>query len=532
MTTTLEWPLASALIALAVPSLLALTALATPRLLSPRRACGASVASLVLTVVLVVGAALSHGPTANVPLAGVCVSAVTSAMLLLVCSIGVVIARYSMTYLEGEPRLASYLRWLMLTLSAVTSVVIANNLLVMVVAWTATGLALHQLLTFYPDRTAALVAAHKKFLVSRLADLSLLVSVVLVHANTGSLDLDRIATWADHHPELTPSMHLAAVLVVVAVALRSAQLPFHGWLIQVMESPTPVSALLHAGIVNIGGFVLIRLAPWMVHARPAQYLLVIIGLVSAILAALVTTTRVSVKVALAWSTCAQMGFMLVECGLGAWHLALLHLLAHSLYKAHAFLRSGSAVEGWRVQALLESPTVPSTRRFAVACVLASSGAMLFVLFVRAAFPGEASNGPSLPVLSVLLGLSSVPLLASGLARGGATTAVIAARVGVVAVLYLGWHVAAAHLLPSHPQAASGGAWLLVGAALVSLFAVKATLALLPRGRVARALYPWLYAGLYLDEGFTRLTFHVWPPRLRPRPKPRMDHVRAPVEVEA
>ncbi len=92
-------------------------------------------------------------------------------------------------------------------------------------AWTATSLALHQLLTFYPDRTGALVAAHKKFLVSRLADLCLLACLPLVHASVGSLNLDQIAAWAGAHPGLSPSMHVAAVLVVVAVALKSAQLP-------------------------------------------------------------------------------------------------------------------------------------------------------------------------------------------------------------------------------------------------------------------------------------------------------------------
>jgi NAD(P)H-quinone oxidoreductase subunit 5 len=119
------------------------------------------------------------------------------------------------------------------------------------------------------------------------------------------------------------------VLLVASAALKCAQLPFHGWLIQVMEAPTPVSALLHAGVVNIGGFLMIRLAPLMTQSEIAQTLLVICGCTTAVIAALVMTTRVSIKVALAWSTCAQMGFMLLECGLGAYPLALLHIVAHS-----------------------------------------------------------------------------------------------------------------------------------------------------------------------------------------------------------
>src|SRR5690349_16746348 len=126
-------------------------------------------------------------------------------------------------------------------------------------------------------------------------------------------------------------------------------------MLQVMEAPTPVSALLHAGVVNIGGFVMIRLAPLMAHATLAQNILVGVGLFSTIIASLVMATRAAIKSVLAWSTIGQMGFMLVQCGLGAWHLALMHLLAHSCYKAHSFLSSGSIVRQWRAAHLVHSP---------------------------------------------------------------------------------------------------------------------------------------------------------------------------------
>ena len=392
-------------IALAIPATLALTAV-----LSPRRAGLASVAALGLAMVFVIGTMLT-GTGSTACHCGVRVDIVTCVMLLLVSSLGAVIVRYSWTYLQGDPGLATYLRWLLLTLGAVTALVIANNLLAVALGWTATSLALHQVLTFYRDRTAALVAAHKKFLVSRLADGCLLACLALVHRDIGSFDLDRIAAWAGTHPELTPSLHIAAVLLVVAVALRSAQLPFHGWLIQVMEAPTPVSALLHAGVVNIGGFVLIRLAPWMAHAWIAQLLLVVIGLVSAIIAALVMTTRVSVKVTLAWSTCAQMGFMLVECGLGLWHLALLHLVAHSLYKAHAFLSAGTVVDDWRRHALTKRPMMTSWTRLGLVAVAALGLGTICFAIVHDRLIGLSSvDEIAVPMLVVLLGLSIVPLV--------------------------------------------------------------------------------------------------------------------------
>jgi NAD(P)H-quinone oxidoreductase subunit 5 len=346
MKTADEWSAVLQGVALLIPGVLALLAL-----VSPRRAALAASAALGLALLFGAGLFASqgscHGGGGDL---GVRLDAVTSVMLLLVSFIGLIIVRYARTYLHGEAGLARFHRWLLLTLAAVTSLVVVNNLLVLALAWIATSVALHQLLTFYPDRTAAVVAAHKKFLVSRLADLCLLGFLALTQASVGSLELDQVTAWAGAHPGRTPSMQLAAGLLVVAVALKSAQLPFHGWLTQVMEAPTPVSALLHAGVVNIGGFVLIRLAPLLAGAGPARMLLVVVGLVSTVIASLIMTTRVSVKVALAWSTCAQLGFMLVQCGLGLWHLALLHLVAHSLYKAHAFLSTGTAVHGWRLQA--------------------------------------------------------------------------------------------------------------------------------------------------------------------------------------
>ena len=268
----------------------------------------------------------------------------SAVMLGLISFIGVVILQYSRRYLDGDSGQSRYVRWFLAILAAVSLLVTANHLALLWLAWFATSLALHQLLTFYDDRPPALIAAHKKFITSRIADICLLIGFTLLASAADSAELDQIFARIASAETLWPGAGLAAILLAAAAALKCAQLPFHGWLIQVMEAPTPVSALLHAGVVNIGGFLMIRLAPVMVEAEVAQTLLVVVGSVTAVLASLVMMTRVSIKVALAWSTSAQMGFMLVECGLGAYSLALLHLVAHSLYKAHAFLASGSTVE--------------------------------------------------------------------------------------------------------------------------------------------------------------------------------------------
>src|SRR5699024_169473 len=175
----------------------------------------------------------------------------------------------------------------------------------------------------------------------------LIVAAVLAWQAVGSGSLAVLMQYiaAGHDG---PALVASGVLLALAVILRTALLPVHGWLIQVMEAPTPVSALLHAGVVNLGGYVLVFFAPLLDIAAPARWCLVIIGLVSAVVGGTVMLTRVSVKVHLAWSTLGQVGFMLLECGLGLYPLAALHLLGHSLYKAHSFLAASSVVRNTRL----------------------------------------------------------------------------------------------------------------------------------------------------------------------------------------
>jgi NAD(P)H-quinone oxidoreductase subunit 5 len=521
MKTFLEGPLVVSGLAAAIPILFALAAILVRRSAPLQRAT--RVSGLAAGLACLVGVGLFSPGGSPEALPGLRLDVVTGVMLLLVTGLGLAILHYSRSYLAGDPGVARYTRWILITLSAVTTLVVTNNLLVLALAWTATSLSLHQLLTFY-ERPAALVAAHKKFLASRFADLLLILSLVLVDLTVGSLNLDRIASWVEAREALPTSMTLAAILFALAACVKSAQLPLHGWLTQVMEAPTPVSALLHAGIVNIGGFLMIRLAPLMVQAPLAQTLLVCVGLTTTVLAALVLKTRVSIKVALAWSTCAQMGFMLVQCGLGAWHLALLHLVAHSLYKAHAFLSSGSTVETWRAGELALPVKCSSPGRLALATSLALAlvgGSCLAAVSLSGTRLDLASG-----VLALVVALALVPMLDRGLTGGLPTLRVAALRGLGVTGLYFLWHVAAAEVLPL-PEATGlfVEGWILVGLGFVGLFAVQTAVQLRPESALARSLHRWLFAGLFLDERFTRLTFHLWPPRLG------TSGARTPVAVE-
>ncbi len=266
-------------------------------------------------------------------------------LFLLVSFIGAVVMRFSRNYLAGDPGQSRFFADLSLTLAAVMLLVLAGNVWHLLAAWIATSLALHRLLLFYPDRPRAIAAARKKFVTARLGDLALAAAAVLVTTAFGTADIGAILSAAAAPAfEASAGITAACLLIAVAALLKSAQFPTHGWLIEVMETPTPVSALLHAGIVNAGGFLILRFADLIVQTPAALILLTAAGLATALFGCLVMLCQTSAKVALAYSTVAQMGFMLLQCGLGAFPLALVHIVAHSLYKAHAFLSAGGTAE--------------------------------------------------------------------------------------------------------------------------------------------------------------------------------------------
>jgi len=468
----------------------------------------ALLAALLAGLEVAVHGAASVAPAAWLP--AVRLDALSVMMLALTTFLGWVIVRYSRNYLAGDPDQNRYLAWLCLTLAAVWLLVMLNNLLLLCLAWTATSLALHQLLTFYRDRPAAIVAAHKKFLISRAADLLTLAGTLLVFLSLDTLQIDRITQLlAGGHPVDT-GLQLAAVLFVLSAILKCAQLPFHGWLLQVMEAPTPVSALLHAGIVNIGGFVLLRLAGLLETAPAAQLLLVVAGSVTAALAALVMMTRISVKVMLAWSTCAQMGFMLLEIGLGAYPLALLHLLAHSLYKAHAFLGAGETVARQRMLGI-----APVHRPLGNGLKLLTLAGLLLALGLAGFVSGlDPRHEPALWVLGGALASSLLPLVnAPAETRASRQVMLLIAYAFGLALLYGLWHRLFASLVPTSSLPPGHLGLAVAAICLAGLLVVQQIVLGQPQGRLSRWLHPRAFAGFHLDELFTRLTLRLWPVRM-------------------
>lgn len=422
-------------------------------------------------------------------------------MAVLVQLLGTVIAGFSARYLQGELGQKRYVAALASVLAAVHLLLLTNHWLILIAGWALVGVALQSLLCFYPDRAFARLAAHKKQIADRLADGLLVIAATLAWVEVGSGSLSDLWVHLAREGSSTP-LQISAVALVLAVILRTALLPVHGWLIQVMEAPTPVSALLHAGVLNLGGFVLIRFAPLLDTALPARSLLVLFGLATAVLAGMVMLTRISIKVRLAWSTVAQMGFMLLECGLGLYTLAALHLVGHSLYKAQAFLSASSVVRQTRLQAM-HGQTAPQPVSLALAPALAT----MTVMWVQSLT--DAAVWPWW--WSAVLGLAWAPLLWLPGGRSGYQALTLHFLSGALMVTGLSAAALLAHHLPlgTHdlPNHALGLVALL---GLCGLYLGQVLLQLRPQA--LRTWRRWSYAGFYVDEAYTRLALQVWPAR--------------------
>ncbi|NBN79585.1 oxidoreductase [Microvirga tunisiensis] len=347
--------------------------------------------------------------TADWPLLALRVDVISVTMLLLVAFVGWAVLRYSRTYLDGEAVQGAFTGWLAATLALVMLLVTAGSLVQLVLAWAAVSYGLIRLLLTYPDRPGAQRAVAKKRFTVLITEASLVVAVLFLALAYQTTDIARILAAAGEGQGGGLAIAAAAFLALAAV-IKSAQFPLHGWLTEVMEAPTPVSALLHAGVINAGGFLLIRFADVLLLSPGVMALLVILGGFTALFAALVMLTQPMVKTALAWSTVAQMGFMILQCGLGLFPLALLHILAHSLYKAHAFLSSGTAVAEVARSARPGAVAVPSGAAVGRAFLLAVA-----VYAAAAAAFGVADKSVQALALGAVLIFGVAYLLAQGFA---------------------------------------------------------------------------------------------------------------------
>jgi len=472
---------------------------------------GVAVAVVAAATTAVTGTTTS--PTIGVAGLGLAVrlDGLSLAMFVMVALLAVVILRYSVSYLDGDPGHGRFLGALAATVAAVEVLVLAGNLAQLAAGWVLTSLALHHLLLFYGDRPRARVAARKKFVTARVADVFLVGACVALYAFAGTGDLGTVfdrAAAAVAAADVPALLVLAAVSLAVAALVKSAQMPTHSWLIEVMESPTPVSALLHAGILNAGPFLVLRMAFVVDGTPPAAALLLVVGGATAVLASVALLSQPSVKAALAYSSVAHMGFMLFVCGMGLYPAALLHLVAHSFYKAHAFLSSGSVVDEARAAGVRPPRRLGSPARI-VASLLVAAGVFAAFAWV---WRVDVLADPMLVAMGAMLVLGTTQLMAPAVdadGRGRDVLRVAGMAAGVTAAFFTleaGAHHLLASTLPE--EVARPAALVAIVAAVITVMAVVIGLQIIeparPSGPRRRALAVHLRNGLYAGAVLDRL----------------------------
>jgi NAD(P)H-quinone oxidoreductase subunit 5 len=456
---------------------------------------------------------------------GIYLDSLSVVMLLLISFIGLIIVRYSVRYLDGEATQGRFLRSILFTLGAVLVMVLSRNLLMFTAAWMMTSYALHRLLLHYPDRAWAVWAARKKFLISRLGDAMLIAALVLTFRAFGSFDYHVIfdavsgtGPTASAPVWMSPGwlVSLIGVCFVIGAMTKSAQFPFHSWLPDTMETPTPVSALMHAGVINAGGFLVIRLSPLIAQSHVALDLLAAIGALTAIFGGVVMMTQTSIKRSLAYSTIAQMGFMMLQCGLGAFSAALLHIVAHSLYKAHAFLSCGSVLE--RAARVRTSPSPEPSAAYRIAsCAVAALIAVGASLLAASFWGISLGSKPGGAVLGLVTTLALTQLIWQSLLTGSKGLAVRGIGLAaVIAWVYLGGWLATDYLLgPAVPRQMLPMTPIdrvviaLVACGFIGAFMLQAAAAGLAHLPWVRAFYIHATNGFYADIPARRITAKLW-----------------------
>ncbi|MEW6153166.1 MAG: proton-conducting transporter membrane subunit [Actinomycetota bacterium] len=349
---------------------------------SCRWAVGAAAAAFAVAVAVAVVVAVD-GPFAAVvegsdgdALVGFHASRVTSVLGLLTTGVGLVVQSFAGRNMQGDLRGRRFFVLASLLTAATTSVAFAATLGVLCASWIVAGAALAKLVAHRATWQPAPRAAERVRRSLQVGDGALLLATLLAIVSAGEVDLRSPAGAAtelanESIPLLGWSvLPVVAVLLAVASVSRSALVPLHRWLPSTIAAPTPVSALLHAGVVNGAGVLLVRLAPVFGSSALATHLAFAAGAITACYATSVKLVRSDVKGNLAWSTAGQMGFMTVQVAIGALAAALLHVVGHGMYKAALFLAAGGSVAAHHRHHQRPAPRVVARRpRLAVAVVV-------------------------------------------------------------------------------------------------------------------------------------------------------------------
>lgn len=275
----------------------------------------------------------------------VSVDHITALMLVMISTVSCVVHFYSIGYIRGSARDNSFFAFISMFTSFMFLMVMSTNMLQIFVGWEGVGLSSYLLIGFWHKKDSANKAAMKAFVVNRLGDCGFVMAMAILYGLVGSLDLVDIAYfYRDGCGSHQCALLLVYFCLLAACMAKSAQLGLHVWLHDAMEGPTPVSALIHAAtMVTAGVFLFAKFISSLPSIAFFDAFVTIVGIKTAVIAALIACAQTDIKKAIAYSTCSQLGYMFIACGLRAYDAALFHMFTHAFFKGLLFLCAGNVI---------------------------------------------------------------------------------------------------------------------------------------------------------------------------------------------
>ncbi|MXV51640.1 NADH-quinone oxidoreductase subunit L [Pedobacter sp. HMF7647] len=274
------------------------------------------------------------------------VDPLSSLMLLIITGIGFLIHVYSTAYMHDDAGFAKFFAYLNLFVFFMLLLVLGSNYIVMFIGWEGVGLCSYLLIGFWFTNINYASAAKKAFVMNRIGDLGFLIAVFVIFQTFGSVEFAKVFPAAANMVSGNGTLLLITLLLFVGATGKSAQIPLFTWLPDAMAGPTPVSALIHAATMVTAGIYMIARSNILFTLSPVTMdVVAVIGLATAILAALIALTQTDIKKVLAYSTVSQLGYMFLGLGVGAYTGAFFHVMTHAFFKALLFLGAGSVIHG-------------------------------------------------------------------------------------------------------------------------------------------------------------------------------------------
>jgi NADH-quinone oxidoreductase subunit L len=275
---------------------------------------------------------------------GIYVDPITIVMFGVITSVALMVNIFSIGYMKGEPRYYWFFAVLQLFVASMLMLVMADNLLLVYISWELVGVCSFLLIGFYWEKRSATEAAKKAFITTRVGDVGLLIGIILLWKATDTFNIQEIIHQIEEGEVGQVYLFVSMMFIFLGAMGKSAQVPFHVWLPDAMEGPTPVSALIHAATMVVAGVYLVaRLLPAFEATDGAMLVITIVGLITALLTGFMALAQTDIKKVLAYSTVGQLGFMFVALGCGSTTAAMFHLMTHAFFKALLFLGSGSVI---------------------------------------------------------------------------------------------------------------------------------------------------------------------------------------------